>query len=171
MRPRLGKFNLKAEEMDCLDWVILSGCPREEAFLKFVRPDYIGSKSSVAVRDAVKQFFSMGDVKAYMEAYKDTISSLSRPQPRISAEDYEKRKASSKTKLVEFAMTLIDNIENVDDPEFVLKIADKCQLLDGDLAVEQPRRYLPVTCSDCNYRKFVEENCEIVEDETSQNDI
>lgn len=161
MRPRQGKFGLRAEEMDCLDWIVLSGCSREEAFLRFIRPDYLGNRNSPAVRDAVKQFFAMADVRGYMEAYRDTVNDMSREKEVKISGSMEERKARSKTKLVEFAMTLADNIEQADDPEFVLKIADKAGLLDQDEeVVEQPRRYLPESCSSCAYRAFCEENTE-----------
>jgi hypothetical protein len=165
MRPKLGKFELKYEEMLGLNWYVLSGCTREEAFLKFVRPDFLGSKAQTAIRAAVQQFFATKNVQDYLDAYKKTIEELINPSPRKqeqSSVSMEERMASSKKKLVEFAMSLADNIEDAEDPEAVLKIADKIGLLDQDEQVEElPRRYLPVTCSNCEYRKFVEENCDI----------
>lgn len=168
MRPNQGKFDLKAEEMNCLNWIVLSGCTREDAFLRFVRPDYMGTKSAPAIKEAVKQFFAMAQVREYMEAYKETISSRPRPKEHTGpAITMEEKKAKAKSKLVEFAMSLADNIDQADDPEFVLKIADKAGLLDQDEeVVEQPRRYLPVTCGNCEYKKFVEENCDREEDGT-----
>lgn len=168
-RPKTGKFDLKPEEMDGLSYYVLSGCTREMAFLKFMRPDFIGSKAQTVVKNAVAQFFSMKDVKDYLDAYKKTIEELLNQKPQRSDQpaSLEERKARSKTKLVEFAMDLADNIENASDPEFVLKMADKAGLLDQEEQVEeQPRRYLPVTCGECAYRKFVEENCDEVEDGT-----
>jgi hypothetical protein len=117
----------------------------------------------------MKEFFASKDVKAYIEAYNKTLDAFLHPV-QVKSEPkgtMEERKAKAKTKLVEFAMSLADNIEQASDPEFVLKVADKAGLLDGDEEVEeQPRRYLPVTCSECAYRKFVEENCEEVPDGT-----
>ena len=169
MRPKKA-FNLLPEEMDGLSYYVLSGCQREVAFLKFIRPDFIGSKAPTAVKAAVSQFFANKDVKEYIEAYKKTIEDLLNPAP-VKAEkpagNIEERKARAKTKLVEFAMTLADNINDAEDPEAVLKIADKIGLLDQEEQVEElPRRYLPVSCNSCEYRKFIEENCERVEDGT-----
>ena len=117
----------------------------------------------------MKEFFASKDVKAYIEAYNKTLDAFLHPV-QVKSEPkgtMEERKAKAKTKLVEFAMSLADNINQASDPEFVLKVADKAGLLDGDEEVEeQPRRYLPVTCSECAYRKFVEENCEEVPDGT-----
>lgn len=117
----------------------------------------------------MKEFFASKDVKAYIEAYNKTLDAFLHPV-QVKSEPkgtMEERKAKAKTKLVEFAMSLADNIDQASDPEFVLKVADKAGLLEGDEEVEeQPRRYLPVTCSECAYRKFVEENCEEVPDGT-----
>lgn len=170
MRPKSGIYNLLSEEMDGLTYYVLSGCPREVAFLKFIRPDFIGSKAQTAVKAAVSQFFATKEVKDYLEAYKKTIEELlsekDRPRPSGSG-SIEERKAKAKTKLTEFAMRLAEDIDQADDPEAVLKIADKVGLLDqDDQAEEVPRRYLPVTCSGCAYRKFVEENCEEVDSGT-----
>ena len=156
--------------MDGLSYYVLSGCQREVAFLKFIRPDFIGSKAAAAVKAAVTQFFSNKEVKEYIEAYKKAIEELLNPAP-VRAEkpvgNTEERKARAKTKLVEFAMSLADHIEDADDPEAVLKIADKMGLLDQDEAAEElPRRYLPISCNECEYRKFIEENCERVDDGT-----
>lgn len=174
MRPKRVNYNLMPEEMDGLSYYVLSGCQREVAFLKFIRPDFIGSKATTAVKAAVSQFFANKEVKDYVEAYKKTIEELlNPPQPKAEKPvgNTEERKARAKTKLVEFAMSLADHIEDAEDPEAVLKIADKVGLLDQDeIAEEQPRRYLPVTCSGCEYRKFVEENCERVEDGTEIED-
>lgn len=166
MRPKNVKFNLLNEEQEGLTYYVLSGCTRETAFLKFIRPDFIGSKATAAVKAAVQQFFASKDVKDYIEAYRKTIEDLlaekDKPKPDRTG-SMEERKARAKTKLVEFAMELANNIEAADDKEAVLKIADKVGLLDQNEQVEeQPRRYLPVTCGECEYRKFVEENCEEV---------
>ncbi len=169
-RPKSGKFDLRPEEMDGLSYYVLSGCTREAAFLKFMRPDFIGSKAPTVVKNTVAQFFAMKDVKNYLEAYKQTVEDLLNPKQANTEPvgNIEERKARAKTKLVEFAMSLADHIDEADDPETVLKLADKVGLLDQEeQADEQPRRYLPVSCGECAYRKFVEENCEVVDDGTN----
>lgn len=127
----------------------------------------LGSKAKAAIDDYVKQFFAQKAVKDYIEAYEATLDKFLHPAPVKSEQtaSLEERKAKAKAKATEFAITLADNIEQADDPEFVLKLMDKVGILEGDEQVEeQPRRYLPVTCSECVYRKFVEENCEEVPD-------
>ena len=165
MRPKSGKFTLLQEEMDGLSYYVLSGCSREAAFLKFVRPDFIGSKATAAVKAAVTQFFASKEAQEYMEAYKKTISELLNPKMVKSEQSgsLEERKARAKTKATEFAISLADNIEDAADPEFVLKLMDKVGLLDQEEQAEElPRRYLPVSpCQTaCAYRMFCEENTE-----------
>ena len=163
IRPDNFRSSLSQEEQNALIWYILSGCPRKDALLIFVRPDMMASKAKAAVEDYVKQFYARKEVKEYIEAYQATLDAVLHPvaKKETPVGSLEERKAKAKTKLVEFAMSLADNIENAADPEFVLKMADKCNLLDGDEEIEEaPRRYLPTSCNSCSYRAFVEENAE-----------
>lgn len=163
LRPSGFVSSLSQPEQSALTWYVLSGCTKKEAFLTFARPDMLSSSAKAAIDDYIKQFYAQKAVKEYIEAYEETLDgflhpSPVKPQPTESLED---RKAKAKTKATEFAISLADNIDQADDPEFVLKLMDKVGLLDGDEQVEeQPRRYLPQTCSDCAYRIFVEENCD-----------
>lgn len=165
LRPQGYVSDLKPEQQLALSWFVLSKCTRKEAFVRFARPDLALSSSAPALDNHVKEFFASKSAKEYIEAYTKTIENFLHPAPAAESKakgSMEERKARAKTKLVEFAMSLADNIDNAGDPEFVLKIADKAGLLDmEDKVEEQPRRYIPQSCLDgCRYRMFVEENCE-----------
>lgn len=163
MRPKDFVSSLLQTEQTALTWLVLSGCTRKDAFITFCRPDMLNSKAKAAIDDYIKQFYARKEVREYIEAYQRTLDEFLHPAPakEKSAGSLEERKAKAKTKLVEFAMSLANSIEQADDPEFVLKMADKAGLLDGDEEVEeQPRRYLPETCSHCSYRMFCEQNTE-----------
>lgn len=167
MRPENFVSPLTQSEQTALTWCVLSGTSRRDSYLTFARPDLLGSKSKAAVEEHIKQFYSRKEVKEYIEAYQKTMDAVIHPQPSEEkpSVSMEERKARAKTKAMEFAMSLADNIEQAEDPETVLKLMDKVGLLDGGEEVEeQPRRYLPVSCGECAYRKFVEENCEEVPD-------
>ena len=164
LRPENHVTSLNQAQQTCLTWFVLSKCPRKEAFLAFARPDLLISGSKPSVEATIKEFYASKEARAYIEAYEKTLDAFLHPAP-VKTEpkgSLEERKAKAKTKLVEFAMSLADNIEQAEDPEFVLKMADKCNLLDGDEEVEEaPRRYIPQSCSDhCAYRMFCEENTE-----------
>lgn len=163
LRPEGFSSSLKQSDQAALTWYVLSGCSKRDAFVTFARPDMMDKMTKAAVEDYARQFFSTKEAKDYIEAYKKTLDEFLHPKAESKVEtlSLEERKAKAKTRLVEFAMSLADNIEQADDPEFVLKMADKCNLLDGDEQVEEaPRRYLPSSCSSCSYRAFVEENAE-----------
>lgn len=168
LRPDNVSTPLSQPEQAALTWYVLSGCTKKEAFITFARPDMLDSKAKAAVEDYVKQFYARKEVKEYIEAYQATLDAFLHPSAKKTEQpvgSLEERKAKAKTKLVEFAMSLADNIEQAEDPEFVLKMADKAGLLDGDEQVEeQPRRYLPTSClGECRYRAFCE-NPDNVED-------
>lgn len=163
LRPKDFVSSLSQPEQSALTWFVLSGCTKKEAFLIFARPDMLSSKAQAAIDDYVKQFFAQKPVKDYIDAYQMTIDEFLHPAPvKVQPTgSLEERKAKAKTKLVEFAMSLADNIEQAEDPEFVLKMADKAGLLDGDEQVEvAPQRFLGERCSDCRYRVFCEQECE-----------
>lgn len=170
LRPNGFVSSLTQEEQAALTWLTISGCSRKDAFIIFARPDMLESKAKAALDEYVKQFYARKEVKDYLDAYQKTLDSFLRPEPQKEQKpigSIEERKAKAKLRLVEFAMSLADNIEQAEDPEFVLKMADKAGLLDGDEQVEeQPRRYLSEDCDNCRYRKFIEENCEEVPDGT-----
>lgn len=165
LRPEGFSSSLKQSDQAALTWYVLSSCSKRDAFVTFARPDMMDKLTKAAVEDYARQFFSTKEAKDYIEAYSKTLDEFLHPKAESKVEtlSLEERKAKAKTRLVEFAMSLADNIEQADDPEFVLKMADKCNLLDGDEEVEEePRRYLPVSpcLTGCAYRMFCEENTE-----------
>lgn len=161
--------SLTQAEQTALTWYHLSKCSRKEAFVAFARPDLMESKNKAMVDEYLKQFFARTDVRSYLSEYAATLEKFLHPAPVATQPDgsMEERKARAKTKLIEFAMSLADNIDQASDKEAVLKIADRVGLLDGDEeVVEKPRRYLPVSCGQCEYKKFIEEHCDRVDSGT-----
>lgn len=169
MRPDTVPKTLSIDEQNALTWYVLSGCAKEEAVILFMRPDMSKSKAKAAVKEYVKQFFSRKDVRDYMDAYAATMQDTLHPKKKQIKEmggTVEEKKAKALSKLVEYVLSEASDIEHADDPKAILDYANKIGLFDADMdAPEVPRRYLPITCSECAYRKFVEENCEEVPDE------
>lgn len=165
IRPMDFVSPLTDPEQAALTWYVLSGCTKRDAYLTFARPDFQISKAKASVEDHIKQFFARKEVKEYVEAYTNTINKVLHPEPMQDKEkpkaSLEERMARSRSKILEFAMDMVDRADTVSDPEMVMKIADKAGLLDvEEVAEEQPRRYLPESCSQCAYRQFCEENTE-----------
>lgn len=155
--------SLNQDEQSALTWYVISGCSRKDAFIKFARPDLAVSKNKAIVDSYLSQFYSRKDVKEYLEAYNSTLEAFLHPEPVVvkPTGTLEERKARARTKAMEFAMSLADNIDQAEDPETVLKLMDKVGLLEGEEEVEEaPRRYLPESCNRCAYRQFCEDNTE-----------
>ena len=170
MRPSNIPGTLNIDEQNALTWYVLSGCPREDAVILFMRPDMAKSKAKAAVKEYVKQFFSRKDVREYLDSYAALMEDTLHPKKRATQDmsgTVEEKKAKALGKLVEYVLSEANDIENAEDPKAILDYANKIGLFDTELdAPEAPRRYLPVICSECEYRKFVEENCEEVPDGT-----
>ena len=174
LRPKDYVSALTQPEMATLTWYVVSGCTKKDAFITFCRPDMLASKAKAAFDDYVKQFYARKDVKEYLDAYEKTIDEFLHPPKKVvesTPESIEEKKSKALSKLVEFVLSEANNIDTAEDPKSILDFANKIGLFDTEEQVEeQPRRYLPVTCSECAYRKFVEENCEEVPDGTEIED-
>lgn len=165
LRPKDFTSPLSQAEQSCLTWFVLSGCTRKEAFVTFARPDMLNSKAKAAIDEFVKQFFAGKEAKEYLAAYEQTIVDFITPKkkeaPAVDPATVEEKKSRSLTKLVEYVLSESENIDQAEDPKAILDYANKIGIFDmGEKIEELPRRYLPVTCGECEYRKFVEENCE-----------
>lgn len=163
LRPKDFISPLSQQEQSALTWLVLSGCSKRDAFFTFVRPDMYSSKAKASVDSTVKQFFAREECLSYIDAYEKTLKEFLHPEPDApkQPESMESKMARAKAKLVEFAVAMAENIERADDPESVMKIADKVGFFDTEEeAVEEPRRYLPMDCDSCEYRAFCEQECE-----------
>lgn len=163
MRPAAFKSPLSDDEQNCLSYYVLSGCKKEDAFAAFVQPALRTSAPTLAKVSA--QFFASKDAKDYIETYTQTIEAVLHPSPKPksekTAEERKKDQEKAVQKLVDYVIEKAEIIDQLEEPESILKFAEKLGLLgDNEEHVEAPRRYLPVSCSECAYRKFVEENCE-----------
>ena len=167
LRPKEFSTNLTQPEQAALTWYVLSGCSKKEAFITFARPDMLGSKAKAAIDDYVNQFFSRKESKDYIAAYDETISEFLNPKKNtiVDSVTVEEKKSKALTKLVEYVLSEANHIEESEDPKAILDYANKIGIFDVNEKVEElPRRYLPVACSECEYRKFVEENCDREDD-------
>ena len=158
---------LKEEERNMLSYYVLFGCTREYAFERFMLFEYKMSKVAIAKQSS--QFFASKEAQTYLKAYRDTIDRfMAGEKSQEDVQDTEqnasdrnkKRKLAAAQKIIDYVIKGANDIEAMDDPEAFVKLADKVGLFDDfEQAVEQPRRYLPQSCSQgCRYRLFCEEN-------------
>lgn len=163
MRPEGLVTPLTDAEQDCLTWQVLSGCKKEDAYVMFVNPSVRVSKP--AWKKATDMLFDSVEAIQYIDAYRSTLELFMNPAHKpaaVSDEERRRRKKDAIDKLMDFVVKKANDIENASDPEDVIKYAEKLGLLESEEEkVVAPMRYLPVSCSECQYKKFIEENCVI----------
>lgn len=151
MRPKFGTFKLSKAEQDCLTWIVLSGCTKEEAYALFCHPELRNSKK--ILKEYVKSFFASPITKEYIAAYKATLSGKSTIE--TSSENLNSEQIVDRFRGRVF--DAMDKAEGLEELEMAAKLGDRVNVFDnGENKIEEPRRYLAETCSRCAYRIFVE---------------
>lgn len=151
---------LTKADAQMLDVYILSGMKWIEVWMMF--KGSTGTK--VTNQSKASQFLSLHDVQIYLEERCKQINSFinkqQTPSTSTSSGDYEVTKEDFKQLL----RISVDHAKDVNDPLHIdaLKalLSKAAKFLDAEDTQEPPKRYIPVTCSICRYRKFCEEECE-----------
>lgn len=159
LRPKGEYRQLLDNEMDCLTWLVLSGRPRLECFIEFIRPDLEKSPQAKAYAE---QFFAVADTRNYLKDYEETIKEFLTPKKkeRVEGSNREKRAEAA---LESFKDNVIDALE--EDATDVDILKDKAQLAktvgllkEEEMTQAPPQRYLPASCNtNCRYKKFIDE--------------
>jgi hypothetical protein len=92
----------------------------------------------------------------------DKVDKTEQVEPKENDDDLSARMQHIKRKIFLRGEELANSIgATKEELELAIKLLDKSGVFDTDEEVmEQPRRYLPETCSQCRYKKWIEENCE-----------
>lgn len=160
------RYNLTEAERYALCCYCIFDTTKLDVF-KLAHPEIVGTKN--VLKSQCEQFFASSDATNFLREYKEYLEELEYESDKSkskasTSEDREERKRKA---LEMLADDLIDQIfalraggEEV-DRETIMKMVDRIGWLgDEEVKQEQPRRYLPETCSQCRYKKWIEENCE-----------
>lgn len=163
IRPNEVISGLNQAEMNALTWSVLSGCKPEEAFVAFCRPDLIANKPLLS--KIVPQFFSSAHAITYVAKYKEALKNLFEPEQKeekvLTEEEKKQRKLNAVQKVIDWVVKNVDNIDAIENPEELIKVMNRLGMFGEDeVQEERPRRYLPESCNECRYKKFIEENCD-----------
>ena len=156
---------LTAKERDYIAYAIVFREPNEKAFILFY-PEFADTAGKItkAGKDKCKDFWQYSKVREYADAYRATLAKALLGEKQTermddSAEINGSRKDNALKTFVNRALTLMERGEDL-DPETVKLIADiavKLKLIKEEQEEqEKPRRYIPLRCSECDYRSFVE---------------
>ncbi|MCM1301931.1 MAG: hypothetical protein NC226_09440 [Bacteroides cellulosilyticus] len=150
-------------DKELLSYVVAMGVSNEVAFARF-HPEFLSEdgKLNKAGKQACKQFFTYNKNRDYQETYKETLEVFLRGKKPTRSEPADTGESRTERAVKKLVSDVLDSIEHNDnlDPEALkdfVEVAKKLGVLkDEEERVEAPRRYLPQTCSACQYRAFVE---------------
>ena len=138
--------DVPVNDRDCMNYYVAFNTTCEIAFKRFF-PMYLGVDGNLtqAGKESCKQFFAYKKHKDYIEAYKRTLTKL----------------------MKKFANDVATSVEtNTNTDAEILK--DQADLLkkvgylkEDEIKIEAPRRYLPVRCSECAYKIFIDEQVKL----------
>lgn len=129
-------------------------------YLAFVRPDLVTSPA--LLKKYVDQFFAQTDVRNFMADYGKLLDGVKEGREVAMQQEPKTPEEIAVYSVGEFkgkvynAMRTAESLEELDT---AAKLGDRVGAFDNEEErVEQPRRYLPESCSRCRYKAFVEEN-------------
>lgn len=164
------KYSLTEAERYALCVFCVFETTKLDAF-KLAHPEMSGTKNILKSR--CDEFFASSDVVNFMREYRAMLDEADKaqvksqePKSHESDEEWENKKQRALRNLAQKGYRLAEDLDSEDaDVEMVVKVFDKLGWLDSEeVQQEQPRRYLPETCSECRYKKWIEENCEESQD-------
>lgn len=174
-RPQCIESKLTVLEKNCIEYAVAFSAKNEEAFLLF-HPEYITSdgKLSNEGKRRCKDFFSYSKNKEYRDAYtaylKEFLNDDKGKSEAHLIEVDESRKDKALKSLLNQAMSMVESGDTL-DPDTLKVLAEifkKLGILKDEVEVqESPRRYIPLRCSECDYRSFVESYVETGQIENS----
>lgn len=166
LRPlKYNKTAIDKNIADCLTYCVLTGCKNEDAFRLF-HPEYLDStgKLSATGKRASRQFFSYARNKEYMDEYAAELDKFLKTNHAdtngIEVID-ESRKNKALQSLLSQAMNLVEGGADLDADSLktVSDIFVKLKLIkQEEITEEAPRRYIPISCNSCDYKKFIDEH-------------
>ena len=167
------EFKQTKAEKDMMSYVVLYGCSNVTAYGLFNRHLLDNSgKLNKAGQSECRMFFSHPNNIAYMEAMRAHLEALTKGTVKVVSNDTinDSRKDNALKNLLNQAMSLVERGEDLDADSLktISEIFKKVGLLKDEVEVqEQPRRYIPCRCGECDYRSFVESYIETGQIENS----
>lgn len=174
-RPQCIDSKLTVLEKNCIEYAAAFSAKNEEAFLLF-HPEYITSdgKLSNEGKRRCKDFFSYSKNKEYRDAYtaylKEFLSGDKGKNEVHLIEVDESRKDKALKSLLNQAMSMVESGDTLDPDtlKVLTEIFKKLGILKDEVEEQEaPRRYIPLRCSECDYRSFVESYVETGQIENS----
>lgn len=166
-RPGEDKYTFPAVEKDLIAYAVAMGVPNDVAFQRFY-PEYTDEKGSLTIQGKrrSKDFWQLAKHRNFRDDYakylKEWIQgkagTTASEESEEIAEISEGKKRATITRMLNQLVKLIgDGNVTGDDLKTYSEIMRKVGWLKDEVEEQEaPRRYLPLRCSECDYRSFVE---------------
>lgn len=174
-RPIPDESKIPAADKDMLSYAIAFSIPNQKAFALW-HPEFLDSsgKLNKTGRAACTQFFNYSKNREYADSYatylKEFFSGDKDKGETHLIEVDESRKDKALKSLLNQAMNMVESGDTLDPDtlKVLTEIFKKLGILKDEVEVqESPRRYIPLRCSECDYRSFVESYIETGQIENS----
>lgn len=155
-------FTIPVLDKELIVYVVALGVPNEKAYARF-HPEFLdlNGKLSDIGKKQCRQFFSYARNREYMDAYKDTLEKMlsKDKRPQVTEEMSESRKDKALKIFTNKVYDQMEQVENLQEMTDVATLGKAVKIFrEEEEKVELPRRYLPETCNECAFKKFIEEN-------------
>lgn len=165
------KFRIESRIKDLLSYHVLFSCSKYSAMEKLF-PEYNDTRGSITAKgkQTADQIFDHPENKKYIKAMRQTLSDISGGLYKPDSEEKsnlseisEGTKRATITRLLNQLVKLIGegNLTGEDIKTYSEIMKKVGWLKEEEDAQEAPRRYCPVTCKQCDYKIFVEEQMEL----------
>lgn len=162
------RYSFNEKEKLALCCYCMFECSKQTAF-SLAHPELSGTPN--LLKRKTDEFFMSSDAVGFITEYRafleaETEVKVVAPEKTIafSNEDREERKRRALELLADDLVDQIYALRDGDggvDRETILKMVDRIGWLgDEEVKIEEPRRYLPESCSRCRYKLWIEENCD-----------
>lgn len=168
--------SIKANDRDCLSYSVAFNVPNERAFSLF-HPEFLDEQGKLTKvgKTQCRQFFSYAKNKEYQDSYAACLKSFIGKKnigndTDITNDIDDSRKDKVLKQLLGQAMSLVESGEDLDPDTMktVVEVFRKLGILKDEVEEQEaPRRYIPLRCSECDYRSFVESYIETGQIENS----
>lgn len=174
-RPNPDTSKIPASDKDMIAYMVAFSIPNQRAFALW-HPEFLDSsgKLNKTGRAACTQFFNYAKNREYADSYaaylKEFLSGDKGKSETHLIEVDENRKDKALKSLLNQAMSMVESGDTLDPDtlKVLTEIFKKLGILKDEVEVQEaPRRYIPLRCSECDYRSFVESYIETGQIENS----
>lgn len=156
---------IPAADKDLIVYTVAFGVPNQKAFALW-HPEFLdgSGKLSKTGRAACTQFFNYSKNREYADSYATYLKAFLSKRGKVAESEAteiidDARRYKARIALYNKVLKLIEGDDDLDPDtlKIAVDMAKKLAIVDDEVEKpEQPRRYIPVLCSECVYCSCIE---------------